>query len=383
MRVLLVLLLALPGSLVAQPVAQVDALARAARGADARSVAARVALAQRLAGTAPDSAEALAAQAVRLANALGTDGLCADANGVLADVQTARGALDEAMEAYGRARECASGDPGREARAHAGLGMIYAMQGRYPMARDEYDRALSLRQATGDRGAVAETQGKLAALALDQGQPADAERFAREALSTAGRDAPVSVRIHLGEALRRQRRAPEALSTLRDALADASGAGQRADESAALSALARTASDLGQHDDARGFARRAIASAGAFPQARSEATRTLALVLNASGDPGAFDALLGHLAVRDSVMAATSTRRLNAAQAAFGLREREREIDHLEIESEVQALALSRTRATVAAAILGALLLLGVAVGLWRQRQGQARRLREKERQVE
>lgn len=382
LRVLALLLLVLPAALRAQPLAPVDALASAARGSDSQSVAARVALAQRLAGSAPDSAEALAARAVRLADDLGTAGLCADANGVLADVQTARGALDEAMEAYGRARECASGDPGREARAHAGLGMIYAMQGRYPMARDEYDRALSLRQATGDRAAVAETQGKLAALALDQDQPADAERFAREALATAGADAPIVVRIHLGEALRRLDRAPEALSTLQAALADASGAEQRADESAALSALARAASDLDRHEDARTFAIRAIRSAGDFPQARSEATRTLAVVLDASGDAGAFAALLRHLDVRDSVAAATSSRRLNAAQAAFGMREREREIDHLEMESEVQALALSRTRATVAAAILGALLLLGVAVGLWRQRQGQARRLREKERQV-
>ena len=358
------------------------ALVEAARGRDARAAAAGVALANRLMEAAPDSAEALALRAARLADALPDAALCADARATLADAQTARGALDEAMEAYARARECASGDPGREARAHAGLGMIYDMQGRAAMARDEYDRALALRQATGDRAAVAETYGKLAALSLGQGLAPEAAGFAREALRVGGEAAPVLARVHLGNALRQSGAPRSALAPLREALEAASGGNQPHTEAAALGALARAHADLGLHADARGFARRAVDRAGAAPQPRADATRALADVLRASGDPDAFDALLVHLAARDSLAAATSDRRLNAAQAAFGMQEREREIDHLEMDAKVQALALDRTRAYGLVAVLGALLALGVALGLWRQRREQQRRLAEKDRLV-
>lgn len=377
MRLLLLLVLLAPAGR-AQPAGLVDA----AKGTDARAVAAQIALARRHATIAPDSAEALALRAVRLADRLGDVDLCADANDVLADVQTARGALGEAMEAYNAARACADGDPRRTADAHAGLGMIYAAQGRFEMARGEYDRALDLRRSINDLAAEAETLGKLAALGLEQQHPAEAERFARQALDLGGAEVPITVRVSLGNALRLQGRAEAALAPLRSALDDAEAGGDAPAEAAARSALARALGALGQFTEAASQARRAIAVAAPFPQALSDATRTLADVLREAEDPGAYDALVRHLSIRDSVAAATSDRRLAAAQAAFQVRERDREIESLEMESKIQTLALGRTRAFVAAGVLGSMLFLGIAVVLWRGREQQTRRLVEKDRLV-
>ncbi|MEM6327409.1 MAG: histidine kinase dimerization/phosphoacceptor domain -containing protein [Bacteroidota bacterium] len=377
MRALPLLLLA-----VATATAQPDRLGETAQGTDARAVAAQIALARQAAPSAPDSAEALAARAVRLAEALGDRALCADANDVLADVQHDRGALDEAMEAYATARECAEGDARRTADAHAGLGMIYAAQGRFAMARDEYDRALALRRETADRSAEAETLGKLAALALDWERPADAERFARQALAVGGDDAPRSVRVSLGKALCDLGQPEAAQIPLTVALTGATQDGDRPGEAAARSALALALSSLGLHDEARRQSRRAVEAAAGFPQALSAATRTHADVLEAADDPRAFAALLDHLAVRDSVTAATSDRRLAAAQAAFQVREREREIEALELDGEIQRLALGRTRAFVAAGVLGSCLFLGLALVMWRGRQTQTQRAEAQERIV-
>ncbi|MEM1055637.1 MAG: histidine kinase dimerization/phosphoacceptor domain -containing protein [Bacteroidota bacterium] len=378
MRCLLLLVL-LAGSAAAQPAS----LAEAARGTDARAVAAKIALARQHAASAPDSAEALAAGAVRLAAQLDDRALCADANDVLADVQHDRGALGEAMEAYAAARECAEGDPRRTADAHSGLAMIYAAQGRLGMARDEYDRALALRRTTGDRAAEAETLGKLAGVALEEGRPEEAEQFARQSLSVGGENAPAVARVHLGDALRERGRFEAALVPLREALSDATREDDRPAEAAARSALARTFSALNRHADALRQSDRAVQAAAGFPQALSAATRTHAEMLEDASDPGAYDALVQHLALRDSVTAATSDRRLAAAQAAFQVREREREIAQLELESEVQTLALGRTRAFVAAGVLGSCLFLGLALVLWRGRREQAERLAEKDRLVE
>ena len=71
------------------------------------------------------------------------------------------------------------GDKSGSAYARSGLGEVQAEQGDLTAARASYEQALKIRESIGE--STAENRLALAALSLDQGQPKDSEKNARDA----------------------------------------------------------------------------------------------------------------------------------------------------------------------------------------------------------
>jgi tetratricopeptide (TPR) repeat protein/GTP-binding protein EngB required for normal cell division len=173
-----------------------------------------VGIIERIAGTLDELAgdgEAAAREEVALAVAQAERGDLRDAEARLADVlvrfprmalahlelgrvRAARGAMDEAVTALGKAVDL----DGDSAAAWAALGVALAHLGRTEPARDALRRAVALTTEPGDSGRVLAHLGRLY---LDAGQPAKAVRTLAKALELLGDDAEAE--LAYGRALAR------------------------------------------------------------------------------------------------------------------------------------------------------------------------------------
>ena len=94
------------------------------------------------------------------------------------------------------------------------LGEIALVQGDLGLARRRHQEALDMRTALGEKGTAAESRAALAVLALEEGQPANAEALAREAIAVfegqMANDNEANARAVLALALVAQGRQPAA-----------------------------------------------------------------------------------------------------------------------------------------------------------------------------
>ncbi len=121
----------------------------------------------------------------------------------------AQGELDAARRMEEDALELARETrlkPG-EAQALFQLAEIALASGDVETARRQHEAALAVRREIGETRTVLESQAALAALTLEEGRPADAERDARTVLEALGGEPTVALRVPLGLLVARSRMA--------------------------------------------------------------------------------------------------------------------------------------------------------------------------------
>jgi len=134
------------------------------------------------------AASSLAEASLAEARSLGLRGIEGRLLNVLSIVATAQGDALRALELYrqGLQAVAGTGDLVAEAGARLNLGVGWLNLGGLAQARCELDAALPLLRANGERSVEATALGNLSALALWQGEEAQALALARQALALAG-----------------------------------------------------------------------------------------------------------------------------------------------------------------------------------------------------
>ena len=155
------------------------------------------------------------------------------------------------------------GEPGGQARAHTVLGGALMELGRHDEAQAHHESALRLAREGGNATTEARALHDLGRLALARGDAEGALGFHRQALrlraEIGARQAQATSLIAIGRAMLALGRAPDARVSLAEALAIAREVGAEPREADALAALADAAEHGGQHREALGHLRAAVA----------------------------------------------------------------------------------------------------------------------------
>lgn len=163
------------------------------------------------------------------------------------------------------------GPPEVEARAMLALGQLHHAQGRTGMARMHLESALETLASSGAGGAgagagaehrsrIVEAIEALAAIALEEGKPVEAQQRYAEGLLVAGDDGALAARIDVAQAVAALRRGDmdTAEALLRDALPLAEAANDRILQGRILNNLGLSAFQRGRYTEALGSFRQAL-----------------------------------------------------------------------------------------------------------------------------
>ena len=238
-------------------------------------------------------AEALYGDALRLAGETGNRGIEGFLLGTIGNLRRDQGRVGDAEGSYDRALEVVReiGDQRIEGFVLADLGELLLRQGRFADAEAHLGRGLDIARGMENRRVEAQILAKLAMLRRDRGQLLEARRCWEEAIrlttEVGDLESRASLELDLVEVLMAMGVEDECLPLIEDALRTFDEAGDRAGESQALAALARTEIDAGDLAAAEAHANGAVeaAAAGRNPSAAAIADSVQAAIRFAQGRP--------------------------------------------------------------------------------------------------